>query len=351
MNQYDDELRRLLNHAVNDVDPHEGLTAITSKTKEKKMPARRPVLFGAGGAAVATAAVIGVIAWSGGFGSDDPDDAQPAGAPSSSAPASSDEPSVDESPSTEPDDPADTHAVPVYFVGDGPNAPVLFREFQQVRAVDEVVAAVETAINGTPDDPDLRTAWPEGTQVLGFTHDDGDSIQVDLAGDVTELPEGVTERDGMLAVQQLAYSAQAARGNGAAKLELTVDGSPVDSVLGVDTTEPITAAPQLDVLSHVMITTPETGQTVSGKFEATGLINNFEANVPWEIRRDGEVVEDGADIAEDWLGEKLFPFTVEIDVSDLEPGEYEFRVHTDDPTGGNEGPGGEHVDTKVFTVE
>ncbi len=119
-------------------------------------------------------------------------------------------------------------------------------------------------------------------------------------------------------------------------------------MLGIDTSAGIKAAPQLDVLNLVNVTTPEEGATVSGSFTATGVASSFEATVPWEIRQGDQVVKKGFSTAEGWL-DKLYPWEAEVDVSDLAPGEYTFVAMTDDPSGG-EGFGPSE-DSKTITVE
>lgn len=350
MSSPDDELRRLLNEAVDDVHPHEGLTTIKSKTKEKKMSARGPILFGAGGAAIATAAVIGVIAWTGGFGSDDTDDAQPAGSPSQTSEATDSTPSDLET-TAEPSETASaepTTAVPVYYIGDGPGQAVLFREFQELSG-DQVRAAVEAAVVGTPQDPDYRNVWPDGAAVNGVEVSD-DLITIDLGGVEVERPEGLAKREAQLAVQQLVFTAQGANGNGRVPVQLTVDGSSADTILGVSTAEPLTAASVLKTLSLMSITAPVEGATVSGKFTATGVNNGFEAWVGYQILKDGDEVASGFGMAEGAMEDKLFPWEVEVDVTDLEPGEYVLRFHNDDPTGGTEG-NGPAEDTRTIIVE
>src|SRR5699024_2200058 len=114
--------------------------------------------------------------------------------------------------------------------------------------------------------------------------------------------------------------------------------------------DPVTNRGVLDTLSLMSITSPTEGATLSGSFTATGANNGFEANVQWQILRDGEVVKDGFTTAAGWMADKLFPWKVRVDVSDLEPGDYVFRAHNDDPTGGQEGSG-PFTDTKSITVE
>ena len=111
------------------------------------------------------------------------------------------------------------------------------------------------------------------------------------------------------------------------------------------------AAPPLDVLSHVSLTSPEEGGTVDdGSLEVSGVGSSFEANLGWEVRRGDDVVLDGYATLEGWMEEKLFPFETSVDVSGLEPGDYTFWVTTDDPTGGTEGIGA-MTDDRSFTIE
>ncbi|WP_235739142.1 Gmad2 immunoglobulin-like domain-containing protein [Nocardioides alcanivorans] len=355
MNQHDDEIRRLLNEAVGDVEPHEGITTIKSKTKEKKMSARRPVLFGAGGAAIATAAVIGVIAWSGGFGGDDKkDDANPAGSPTDdTSQSTSEDPSPTEAETSdttsETDEPVESSAVAVYYVGDAGRGPVLYREFQSLSGSDKLTPALEAAVVGTPNDPDYRSAWPDGTAV-NSAEATSDLITVDLGGVPADLASGVTAREAKMALQQLVYTAQAANGEGRVPVQITLGGSPSDTILGVPTAEPLNAGKATKTLSLMSISSPSEGATVSGSFTATGVNNGFEAWVGYQILKDGEEVASGFGTAEGWMDEKLFPWEVEIDVSDLEPGEYVLRFHNDDPSGGAEGSGPDE-DTRTIVVE
>ena len=51
-------------------------------------------------------------------------------------------------------------AVPIYFVGDTPQGPRLFREFRQVEADNPLAEAVALMTAGDADDPDYRTLLP-----------------------------------------------------------------------------------------------------------------------------------------------------------------------------------------------
>ncbi len=120
-------------------------------------------------------------------------------------------------------------------------------------------------------------------------------------------------------------------------------------LLGLSTELEFRQAPPLDVLALVSVTSPEEGATVSGSFTASGVANSFESNVPWEIREGDTVVAQGFATADGWM-DRLYPWTTEVDVSDLAPGTYTFAAMTDDPSGGAEGAGPTE-DTKTIVVE
>ena len=194
-------------------------------------------------------------------------------------------------------------------------------------------------------DPDYRTLLGD-LGIESVTAGD-DLIDVALTADTTTNDKAVPPELGRLAVQSLVYTLQGTA-QSRARVVVTQGGVPV-TLYGVDTQGGVRAAPELDVLAHVNLTTPEEGATVSGSFTAEGRASSFEATVPWQIRDgDGKVVQEGFTTAEGWI-DKLYPFTAEVDVSKLAPGSYTFVALTDDPSGG-EG-GGPHEDTRTIVVE
>lgn len=345
MTHDDDRLRRLLDDAVAGIEPGEGLGAIRKRTER---PARRyqPWLAGAVGVAAATAAILGGVALLGGDDADEP------------TPVASDPPTVASG------DPSGwgqippaipgTHAVPAYYLGDGPTEPVLYREF---RRSDEPVEGLEQSIAALmeePADPDYRTAWRRGDLISADY--DGQEITVAVSADVAgERPREITAREAELAVQQVVYTLQATVG-GRPPVAFYVAESDDESrqatqVLGVRADAPIDNAPVLRTLSLVNVTTPESAQKVSGRLTANGVANSFEATVPWQILdADGAVALSGFSTASGWTSPMLYPWESEVDLADLAPGEYTFVASTDDPSGGSEGPG-PHQDTKTFTIE
>lgn len=363
----DPRLHDLLSDAVSDVEPQDRLASLRNRTKVTTMRSRRPWLLAAGGAVVGTAAVIGAIAYAGGNlgngddpapaaqGSQSPDDSS-MDASASPAPTGSGGPEDGTATGGAPRSDAvppqpDAGALPVYYLGDTPQGPRLFREFQSSDApADEaLVAALEAATSGDPHDPDYRSAWPAKGDVVASATDDGDVIRIELASDSLTEASGVPAREAELAVQQLVYTAQGVVQK-RTPIQFEVDGDPVDSVLGVPTGDPVPNKSVLEALSLMSITAPVEGATVSGSFTASGANNGFEANVQWQLVKGDKVVRKGFTTAGGWMADKLFPWKVRIHVKGLPPGDYVFRAHNDDPSGGAEGSGA-HVDTKNITVE
>ena len=352
----DRELSGLLSDAVSDVEPTDALDTIRTRTKVTPMSSRRPWLLAAGGAVVATAAVITAIALAGGnlpgttADDDGPDPADRTSRVSDPTPSESDEPSPGEPTSSAPSGGSGSDPVPVYLVSETPQGLRLFREFQPGTGEDPLLASAVATVEGRSLDPDYRSLWPEGTSVASVVSDGADILTVDLTGAPHDLPPGMSQADAGLAVQQVIYSVQAAHGQGRVGVQLLLDGGRTDQVLGQPASEPLANGPVLETLSMMNITYPGEGATVSGSFTANGVNNGFEASVGWQLLDGSEVVGEGFGTAEGWGEEKLFPWEVEVDVSGLEPGAYTFVASNDDPSGGTEGAG-PHTDTRVIIVE
>ena len=249
--------------------------------------------------------------------------------------------------SSAPTEPSgNTTTVPAYFVGETPQGPRLYREFRKVDAAAELEGAAALVTSGKTLDPDYRTLYPGGA-FASVTYDEAaGEIVAEVPDDGWTTPaEGMSSDDAELAVQQLVYTLQGVV-QSRAPLVVTLGGEPT-SLFGVDTSGGVANADPLETLALVNVTYPEEGSTVDDVFPASGVASSFEANVPWAIRQDGEVVLDGFATAEGWM-EKLYPWEASIDVSMLPPGVYEFVARTDDPSGG-EGSGPTE-DTKTFTI-
>jgi len=289
--------------------------------------------------AVLLAASVVVLA---GCGTED----EPGASDPDSTPTKSAKPGKTPKPSQAPTDSgsgtADTVAVPLYFVGQTPMGPRLFREFRNVEADNPVEEALALLAAGDALDADYSTLLPDQVQMSSTD----ESIVVSVPEAWTQRPDGMSAAEAKLAVQQVVYTVQGALQK-RSLVEFTVDGASTP-VLGLGKSGFKAAAPN-NVLALVNVTEPAEGATVSDTFTASGVANSFEATVPWEIRdADGKKVLDGFATAEGWM-DKLYPWEAPVDVSTLAPGTYTFAAMTDDPSGG-EGKGPTE-DTKTITVE
>jgi hypothetical protein len=366
-----DDLTRLLRDAVDDIEPRPGLEAIRSRTSLSKEPSMNPFrawILGGFGAAVATAAVIGGVVL---VGNNDPGadkNPGPADTPSSQVsetpsqttsetPSQTPSETPSQTPTDEPSDPGTSApssggAVPVYYVGDTPSGPRLYREFRANPDAGEPVSyAVSTAL-GDALDRDYRSGWPAGTEATQFGLT-SDLLTINLEGDLHDRPAGMTEDEAQIAIEQLIYTAQAAYGQGRVPVQFLLNGGHTDQLLGQPASEPLANGPVLQTNSHVQLSTPNEGDVISdGTLEVTGAANSFEANVVARLQRwEGNYIAFQEPItAEGWMGEKLFPFSRTFDVSNVAPGTYVLMVMTDDASGGAEGPGA-FTDSRVITIE
>ncbi len=355
---HDARLAELLSDAVSDVEPANALDTIRHRTKVTPMSSRRPWLFAAGGAVVATAAVITAIALAGGgLPGTSADDPGPAGQTSQGTepmPTESADPGPTDPTTTSPAEGSDSvgSPVPVYFVSETPKGLRLFREFQPGIEGDPLLAAAVATVEGDSLDADYRSLWPTGSSVASVASDGADILTVDVTGAPHDLPPGLTQEEAQLALQQLVYSVQAANGQGRVGVQLLLDGGRSDQVLGQPTSEPLANAPVGMALSTMNITFPGEGDTVTGSFTAYGVNNAYEATFTWQILDGQKVVAESFGTAKGCCEvDKLFEWeAADIDVSGLEPGAYTFVASNSDPSGGAEG-GGPTVDTRVFIVE
>jgi len=234
-------------------------------------------------------------------------------------------------------------AYALYYVGDTPQGPRLFREFRTGPGPMTPAAAIRLLLSA-PDDPDYESYWSAG-QLLGATVVN-DVIQVDVdPALVAQAPLND------LALQQVIFTVQAAvESDAPLPVQFVHDGQPVAEVGGVPTSEPLANVPQLEVLALASISNPSERRVVVDSFSADGRASSFEGNVPWELRdADGTVVRDGTAQTYGYV-DRLYPWaTGPIDVADLDPGDYTFAVMTADPSDG-EGPG-PTVDTRTVIIK
>lgn len=342
MNPHEEQrLRDLLDGAVSDVEPREGLDAITSRTKVTSM-STRPWLYGVAGAVVATAATIAAFAV---LGNDTTPTSgpEPADSPSPAATKSAtEEPTQDTSPTEEPQ----LQTVPVYYVGETGRGPRLFREFHQVPDEgDPAVAAVGEAVGAEALDPDFGSPWSgTGTDAGSVTHEGG-TITVDLVTDqeVRTRPDGMSKPEASMAVEQVLYTVQAAL-QSRDPVQLLLNGERTDQLLGVPTAEPLAQGDEMTTLAQVWIIDPQHGDTVEAGAEVSGIGAFFEANVVWELRQDEQVVESGFTTAEQCC--TMAPYSFPL--PDVPAGDYVLVVKDQDMSDGEGSPPFE--DTKQITI-
>jgi immunoglobulin-like protein involved in spore germination/sporulation and spore germination protein len=268
---------------------------------------------------------------------DDPNDTSGTG-------TTSEKPTKQPSPEAETSDAAggtpEQVAVPVYFVGDTPRGPRLYREFRNVEADNPVDEALALLAAGDALDADYSTLLPGQVQLTGSDA----NIVVSVPASWTERASGMSAAEARLAVQQVVFTVQGALQQRHV-VQFTVDGA-ATPVLGLDKSD---FEAQEAVLAQVNVTQPAEGSTVADTFTASGVANSFEANVPWEVRDENDkTVLNGFATAEGWM-DKLYPWEAPIDVSTLAPGTYTFVAMTDDPSDGESA--GPTEDTKTITVE
>lgn len=321
MNEHpNDDLHGLLHDAVDDVEPRHGIDAIRERaTLDTPRRPRRwwPVTVAA---AAAVALVIGSTMWL----------------------INSDGPNSNAGTAATPPTAGRTVEVPVYYVGDVAVGPRLFLQPTTLQNVttSDVEAAVEEAVSGTPADPDQRSGFPDGT--TAHTTMNGDRVEVDLRGtDLGQLPSGLTPEDADMAVQAVLWTVQETTG-APTKVVFTLDGTPTDTVLGVDVAQ-LSRGTADNVLAPVSISTPAEGEQVSGTFTVTGQAATFEANVVWELIQGGQVIDKGFTTAAECCTLSPFEFTVTAP-----PGQYTLMVHDTDESDG-EGHG-INEDTRTIIV-
>jgi hypothetical protein len=357
---HEEWVRGLLEDAVSDVAPEHGLDSIRQRTSSTAARhGRRGWLWGAGSAVVATAATVAaVVTLSNGPGTPQADHGFASGAASSqarqsnsaqsgaatgSAPGSGQ--STANGGSSQPSQgstPVPTVAETVYYVGQTPHGPRLYRETHDVAASDAATIAVRAAVMGNADDPDYASSWPSGTDVTQVTADgSGITIALQSGGNpLADRPSGMSSDEATLAVQQLVYTAQDALSS-KAPVSFTVAGQPASKLLGVDVSGGVDRAPDTSTEALVWVLSPTEGAKVHSPFKVTGLANAFEANVVWELKQNGQVVKQGHTMAHEAF--LMSPYSFDVDAP---PGDYTLVVHDSDASGQG------HVteDTKDITV-
>ncbi|MDO5502884.1 MAG: Gmad2 immunoglobulin-like domain-containing protein [Actinomycetia bacterium] len=237
--------------------------------------------------------------------------------------------------------------MPVYYLGESPDGPRLFREFRTVPDVgDPVASAVSAMMSLPPHDADYVTPWVDAGEVS--VQRDGDVLTVDVPAEA--FGGSVGSQHSEVAIQQLVYTATAAAsvaGEPASQVVVLIDGEPGDAWGHVMVGELMERAPQTDVLNWTWITSPAQGGTMdAGEVTISGYGASFEGNfvitVTGETDSGTSVEVSEPTTSTNGMGFGTWEFTV-----DLEPGEYTVRAENSSGRDDFE----PDTDTKAFTVE
>ena len=303
----DHELRELLTDAVADIEPRYALDDIRARTST----GRRRWPYAAAGAVLAVAATITAFAVLG----PDPPRATVRGRP---APPS---PSTRSRPPPLPPAPA---TVAVYFVGDTPDGPRLYREFRRSSPAPTRPSTGRSRgrrRHGLAPRPGLPHALARGRTGVGA----GTSSTTSSGSARPDRdPDPRTPRaEGRAAIEQLIYTAQAAVQE-RLPVQFLVNGNPSATILGLPTSEPLANAPVLDTLALVSLTTPTEGMLVDNDepLVVEGVGNSFEGTIVTRVQR-WEGTSSWARSPRSPAGaDKLFPFEVALDLTGVPPGDY-----------------------------
>lgn len=248
----DDQLRRLFSDAVSDIEPHDRIDELraTVHPSPKVVPMSRPRSWYAVAGIVATAAVIGVIAYLTSVAGDKATDLGPAGNGGTALPTVIATDTAAPQPGGTPPRLTD---LPVYYLGHSDRGEVLFRQDTPVSSQVSRLRSAVSRLMASPYDPDYRLGWSPGWLVSAEVRDG--VIEVQLGSAPATRPAHMGARTAYEVVQSAVYTLQAAARSDA-RVSFLRGALPVPAVLGVPTDVPVAPGRASDVLSHVDITRP-----------------------------------------------------------------------------------------------
>lgn len=248
----DAQLRRIFSDAVADVEPHDRIDVLRASVRPspKVVPMARSRSWYAVAGIVATAAVIGVIAYLTSVAGTRSDELGPAdGGTALPSVTASDPEAAQTGGSTGPR----LTDLPVYYLGHSPRGEVLFCQQTPVPSGLPPLRAAVSRLMATPYDQDYRPGWSAGWLTSAEVSDG--VIRVDLGGAPLARPEGMSARTAYLVVQSAIYTLQAAAHSDVSVLFLR-GGLPVATVLGVPAGHPLLPGSATGLLSRVDISRP-----------------------------------------------------------------------------------------------
>jgi hypothetical protein len=191
---------------------------------------------------------------------------------------------------------AQSHEVMIFFVGDTPQGFRLFPEVQTIKVAGELSQSVmRSLISGElkPKDPDYVNLWRSGSKLNTLTVNGG-LATIDLSlGKLNVGSEGE-----MRAIDQLVWTITEID-HSIMGVKFTVDGRTVESFAGhVDTRGTFKREPSYEVLSPVSIISPVQAALLKNPIVVAGEACTFEANVAWELLKDGKSIDKGSTLAQ-----------------------------------------------------
>jgi hypothetical protein len=344
-------LRRLLSDAVSDIEPENRLDELRASVhpSPRVVPMSRPRSWYAAAGIVATAAVIGVVAYVTSVVGDQGSSLGPATDSGTTLPTGTT--ATDPAASPDPDQRPQGRPMAVYFLGHGPHGDVLYHETVPVSSGAKPLDLAVSALTSDPSDPDYRTGWRPGALVSATVRHG--LVRVVVGPGTAARPAHMSPRTASEIVQQAVWTFQGVSGRPNALVQFVRHGAPATSVFGVPATRPIGPGRVVDVLSLMNIATPSyDGQRFApGRLVVSGTSNGFEGTVVVKLVRPTAsgpktvLTEPGQ--ASGWGDpDRLYPWKVTLDTSTLPPGPYLVVATDDDPSG----HGRPATDTRVVVL-
>lgn len=310
------------------------LQEIQRRTSTPPARTRAPWVWAAGGAAIATAAVItAVVLVSGNEAGTDK-------TPAASAPTSSVAPAPDVTLTLtyfgpNPGNPEGEGA----DFGRATEMPRLFTETHTAPGIGQPAdfQAVHEFLTSEPIDPDYSTGWPSGIEVEAISTADGITT-VELRGDADlEAPNALDEGQRTAAIQAFVKTV-----GGSTPVAFVYNDEPLRSLFGIDISAPVKAMSDDDSRAWISIDNLTEGQSVSNPVSVEVSGNVFEGNVSWSLIDGG-----GSTVDEGYVTTSMGSWTTaSVELGQLEAGTYTFKAYEISAADGDE----INVDTKTFTV-
>jgi len=230
--------------------------------------------------------------------------------------------------------------VKIYYVADTGTSLRLYSELAFVTTVEQSpdISSVNALLSGAqPKDPDYVNLWGEGVRINNLLVA-GELDTVDIQPPHLNVGAEAEAR----AIDQVIWTFKSAI-PALSSFQFLINGEIVETLAGhVDISKPIEIDEGFRSLATIDLDLDQ-DQELKSPIVLTGLACTFEANAPWELRRNGELINFGAETAKEACPTRS---VFEINLGELVPGTYEIRVWESSMEDGsliNE-------DTKTFTV-